>query len=258
MVVLPVPLTPTTSTTPGLPSLRSTAQRPVEGGVDEREQLLAEDVAHRRGRLALDLDPGAQPLDQLLGRAHADVGGEQGVLDLLPGVLVDDVAGQQGEQPAPEGALRAGEPLSGAGPAGWPPAPGARASGATGVLDGARRGVPRGLGVLADGRLGRCDDVGATSWSRPDCRGRRPRPRVAMRPARPTHDDDGDRDDQPEITPRRIQSEGAGAVTARPARISAAGAPGHAGCRAWGAASTPRSMASPTQGRLGICSPRCG
>ena len=55
-------------------------------------------VAALVGLDALDPHPGAQPLDQLLGRGDADVGGDQGVLDLLPGVLVEAVPGQQREQ----------------------------------------------------------------------------------------------------------------------------------------------------------------
>ena len=51
-----------------------------------------------------------RPLDQFLGGGDADVGGEQGVLDLLPGVLVEVLARQQREQPLAERVLRAGEP----------------------------------------------------------------------------------------------------------------------------------------------------
>ena len=106
------------------------------------EQLLAQQGAHRSvSRDAELLDPGAQPLDELLGRADADVGGEQGLLDLLPGRVVEPVAGQQGEQAAAEGRLRAAEP-------------------------GAQPGQPAGhrLGRLgAGGRCGRlarwCDDL---------------------------------------------------------------------------------------------------
>ena len=61
---------------------------------------------------AVDPQPGPQPVDQLLGRRDADVGGQQGVLDRLPGVLVEAVARQQRQQPAAEAALRAGQPLA--------------------------------------------------------------------------------------------------------------------------------------------------
>ena len=44
------------------------------------------------------------------GGLDADVGGDQAVLDLLPGVLVEVVAGEHGEQAAAERVLRAGEP----------------------------------------------------------------------------------------------------------------------------------------------------
>ena len=104
----------------------------------------------------------------------ADVGGEQGVLDLLPGVLVEVVAGQQREQPLAERVLRAGEPgaqpdqaaggglgdldrgrrrslddrrlLDGDGRR--------RPSGRSDLLDGAARFVARRLGLVADMRLG--------------------------------------------------------------------------------------------------------
>ncbi len=100
--------------------------------------------------------------------ADAHVGGEQRVLDLLPGVLVEDVAGQQGEQAAAERRLRAREPAAQAGqPAGsglghlelrldrldrdgvgrQQPVAGQRHG-----LDGAGRGVARHLGVVAGAR----------------------------------------------------------------------------------------------------------
>ena len=85
---------------------------------------------------ALDPQPGAQLLDQLLGGRDADVGGEQGVLDRLPGVLVEAVAREQGEQAAAQAALRAGQPLA---------QPDQAGRGALGLLE--RRG-PR-----LDGRL---------------------------------------------------------------------------------------------------------
>ena len=72
VVVLPVPLTPTTSTTPGLPSAPLTCEPAVHGRVDQGEQLLAEHGARVAGLVAaLDPQPGAQPLDQLLGRRDA-------------------------------------------------------------------------------------------------------------------------------------------------------------------------------------------
>ena len=94
MVVLPVPLTPTTITTPGrvdAPALG--VHGAVEVGADQREQLLAQQVAQLVGRTGAEHPHAlAQPLDQLLGGRDADVGGEQRVLDLLPGVLVEVLA----------------------------------------------------------------------------------------------------------------------------------------------------------------------
>ena len=60
---------------------------------------------------ALDPEPGAQTLDHLLGGPDAEVGGEEDVLDGLPGVLVEPLAAEQGEQAAAEAALRPGQPL---------------------------------------------------------------------------------------------------------------------------------------------------
>ena len=50
--------------------------------------------------------------DQFGGRTDADVGGDQGVLDRLPGVLVEPVTTQQGQQATTQGALRSGQPLA--------------------------------------------------------------------------------------------------------------------------------------------------
>ena len=61
---------------------------------------------------ALDLHPGAQPLDELLGRRDADVGGDQGVLDLLPGVLVETSRESSASRPRPSGLCERGEPLA--------------------------------------------------------------------------------------------------------------------------------------------------
>ena len=132
VVVLPVPLTPTTSTTGRRLLVALGVQGAVQGRVDQGEQLLAQQGAQFLGGAGAEhLHPGAQPLDELLGRGHADVGGDEDVLDLLPGVLVQLLPGQQGEQALAQGVLRAGEP-------------------------GAQPDQParRGLGLLDDGRLG--------------------------------------------------------------------------------------------------------
>ena len=80
-------------------------------GIDEREQLLAEHGPHR-GRVpgALDPHPSAQPLDQLGRRSDPEVGLEQERLDVLPVLLGQVVAGEQGQQARAHGALAAGEP----------------------------------------------------------------------------------------------------------------------------------------------------
>ena len=112
VVVLPVPLTPTTSTTAGRLAVRLGVQRAVHVRVERGDQLVGEQRAQLAGGRGCRAPSGrvAQPLDDLPGGRDADVGGDQGVLDLLPGVLVEAVAGQQGEQALAEGVLRAGQP----------------------------------------------------------------------------------------------------------------------------------------------------
>src|SRR5690606_37436543 len=122
------------------------------------------------GAGAEDLHALPQPLDELLGGLHADVGGEQGVLDLLPGVLVEVLAGQQGEQALAEGVLRAGQTgpqadqaaLGGGRDLDGGSLRGGRLLDDDGgavrkinLLDGAPRFLPRRLGLVADVRLGR-------------------------------------------------------------------------------------------------------
>ena len=125
----------------------------VHVGADELDELLAQHRA-RVGRLpALDPEPLTQPLHEGLGGGDADVGGEQGVLDLLPGVLVEAVAAQQGQQALAQAALRAREALA---------QPHQSRRGALGLLQRGRR---------LDGRLRRVDRRlrAAPRW--------RPRPR---------------------------------------------------------------------------------
>ena len=112
VVVLPVPLTPTTRMTAGRPSMRDEAIRAVHR-------------PGRRGRAAPSSQAstsaslvGAGPSTLTLVRSRstsscrggdAEVGGEQGVLDLLPRLLVEAAAGEQGEQALAEGRVAAGQ-----------------------------------------------------------------------------------------------------------------------------------------------------
>ena len=148
VVVLPVPLTPTTRMTAGrLDAGRG--DRAVHARVDEGEQVGAQPAAH--GLLvagALDLDLGAQRVDQLHRRLDAEVGGQQRVLDVLPRLLVQAAAGQQPQQALAEGAVGAGQ----AGPQALQPAAGrGRAleerrsrAGSASSTSGARPGRARG------------------------------------------------------------------------------------------------------------------
>ena len=112
VVVLPVPLTPTTSTTAGCCPRRSrSCTVRSRSGADQGQQFLAQQGAQFvRGAGTEHLDPLAQPLDEFLGGRDSDVCDEQGLLDLLPGFLVEVLPGQQGEQSLAEGVLRTGEP----------------------------------------------------------------------------------------------------------------------------------------------------
>src|SRR4029079_7008121 len=109
VVVFPVPLTPTTRITAGRPSTRESASErsrlgaarggrasrspPRAAGSDGGERSLARPAANGRlVRGALDLDALPESLDELGGRLHAEVGGDEGVLDLLPGLLVEPAA----------------------------------------------------------------------------------------------------------------------------------------------------------------------
>lgn len=144
----------------------------VEFGAQQSDELLAQQGAQLVGRTGTeDADALTEPLHQFLGGRDTDVGGEEGVLDLLPGVLVEVVAGQEGEQALAQGVLRTREP--GAEPHQTARGglgdlefgclrldddrgvlDGSTGAGETDLLDGAPRFVARRLGFLADTGLG--------------------------------------------------------------------------------------------------------
>ena len=147
VVVLPVPLTPTTRTTAGRARRGVASQRPVERrgrpGASSSSRSIARDVVGVR--VPSDLDPGAQPLDQLLGRRRRRGRPSAGSPRSPPRSPRRAVAGEQREQPAPERALRARQP-------------GAQPDQAAGAGLGALEpGSPR-SGASTSGRvdLGRC------------------------------------------------------------------------------------------------------
>ena len=111
VVVLPAPLTPTTRTTPGSPSCRSVPSvRSRSGPRTAVSSPTSSSRSSRARRGGQHHRLGAQPLDDLGGRGDADVGGQEGLLDLLPVVLGELLAREDGEQAAAEGGLRAGQP----------------------------------------------------------------------------------------------------------------------------------------------------
>ena len=74
---------------------------------------MAQQGAHRlRIASTLYLDATAQPIHQLGGRRDTEVRGEQNLFDLLPGVLVDIVSGEQREQALTEGVIASRESLA--------------------------------------------------------------------------------------------------------------------------------------------------
>ena len=94
---------------PPLVALRP--QRPARLGVHLGEQFGAEHGPHLLGGLrTLDLHPGPQVRHDLPGRRDADVGRDQDLFDLVPGVVVEPVPGQQAEQRGTEAGLRPRQP----------------------------------------------------------------------------------------------------------------------------------------------------
>ena len=112
-VVFPVPLTPTTSTTAGRSPCRWTCSvRSMSGPTWASSWLLEQrpDLLGVPGAGHLDL--GAQLLDQLPRGRDAHVGGDQRLLDLVPGLVVEVIAGEQAEQDAAQRRLRPGQPAA--------------------------------------------------------------------------------------------------------------------------------------------------
>jgi hypothetical protein len=152
----------------------------VHVGADELDQLVAQHGLRVAGLGPVDTQPRPQPVDQLLGRRDTDVGGQQGVLDRLPRVLVETVARQQGQEPTAEAALRPCQPL---------PQPDQPGRGRLGLLD-------RGSSRLRDEQVVGHRDVGVLARRRDDVRtARRCGHRLAAPPTRQQAGQQADRDD---------------------------------------------------------------
>ena len=187
VVVLPVCATPATRTTPGCPSAPEICRRRSRSGPREMDGFLAKDLARVSG--ASEVPRGAVcavARPALVGR-DTDIGAQQGVLDGLPGVLVEPLA------------RRAGRAGRGRNP--WTPASRCRSRTSreaedSGLLDGGHRLAEEqvvGHRRVA-GRLGRRDD-----GRMPRGRGRLTPPAAPParhQPGRETDRDDGDADDQ--------------------------------------------------------------
>src|SRR5215831_1348171 len=86
-------------------------QRPVQIRADLFDQVLPEQGTHLAGAAGTaHPDLGTQLADELRCRGGPDVGSNEGVLDLLPALVVEPVPGEQAEQYRAEPALRAREP----------------------------------------------------------------------------------------------------------------------------------------------------
>ncbi len=109
VVVLPVPLTPTTMTTPGTSAGLSVFTVRSRSGP---RRVISSSRSRSRSSSGVWVP---STLTRSRSRStsswwgDADVGGEEGLLDLLPGVLVEVLAGQEREQPLAERVLGAGE-----------------------------------------------------------------------------------------------------------------------------------------------------
>ena len=113
VVVLPVPFTPTISSTDGPAVVRQRPHRPVHVRADGVDQHPAQQRpgAGRVGD-AVRGHLGPQPFGDLRGGAGAQVGHQQGVLDVGPGVLVERAGAEQAEQRLAEHVLRPGQPAA--------------------------------------------------------------------------------------------------------------------------------------------------
>ena len=100
VVVLPTPFTPTTSTTAG----RAVSFR-VGSSLDRRSSRISRSIRLRStGSVVLYfLTMRAQLPDDVVGDLRAEVGADQGVLEVLPGVLVDRLLREHAAQSAGQG-----------------------------------------------------------------------------------------------------------------------------------------------------------
>ncbi len=137
VVVLPVPLTPTTRITPGRPSAPSSRRARSRVG-----STRASSSSRSRARAPATSETPSTRVRRCSAATSscvgpdAEVGGEQGLLDLVPGVLVELVAGEQ---------RRAGpcRPRCSSGPGGRAGGPGDRPTGRATSVVGARLGASR-------------------------------------------------------------------------------------------------------------------
>ena len=81
------------------------------GAADGLQELGPEELAQGRAAGPLRPRPGPEALDQLGGGGHADVGGEQRLLQLLPGLVVVGAPGQEPGHAAGQGGPGAAQAL---------------------------------------------------------------------------------------------------------------------------------------------------
>ena len=150
VVVLPVPLTPTTAAPRDGPRARLPAATGPGPARWPRSAGPAAATARPRVPAAGHLDLGPQLLDQLPGRGDAHVGGDQRVLDLLPGLVVERGPATAGRAAPRRTRTATGPAGRAAGPSGRPTAAAISISGAAGSATAsvARSGRPPGAGAL--------------------------------------------------------------------------------------------------------------
>ena len=117
VVVLPTPFTPTKSHTLGAPGSKRSVRSPVRRSA--LSWSLSASTRATGSVMPLLGDGGSQPVEDVARRADADVGADQGLLEVVPGLLVDRRAGQDRAHVARHRAAGPTQPLAERGLRSW-------------------------------------------------------------------------------------------------------------------------------------------